>query len=446
MLWLFLRKLIESNNFLKFLQSLFCRAKRTAQFYIKLLSLLRPTLRVKNKVIGTNIVIIASDFLPSIHGGIYRPLSWLNHASEHRIAIQLLTNKSLKVNPVGLSLLSDPTLAGQIHYCIENEFQLFFRPARLWLARPEFLLAALSSLETINRKQKISHLVATGPDFTSFVIASIFAIKHQCKVHLDYRDEWTKSPFEFSQATFLARVLEKRCVNLADSISLTTQSQLEHFRASFGRSHDVFLKLNGCDNFLLTSSEARKETDPIRLCHSGSIGGHNSLGDVLTLLKSLRPILQANGREIELKFCGMIADAQKELLLAERELNIMVHGQLTPEQAYNESAAADINLLLIDQRFQRYLPGKLFGYIATGNPILIIGTEFSFEIAKICVDYGVAHFFVNVPQVDQVACANFILNAPRSKTAPEHLVKFRRNLNRKTLAKTFFDIFNVEGH
>ena len=272
------------HDFFKYIIKLLSRIIRTAQFYLKLFSLLRPNSHIQNRNVEANIVVIASDFLPSIHGGVYRPLSWLKYASEHQIKAQLLTNQSRKINPVGLTLLSDAALAAQIQFCNEDEYELISKPTRIWLARPEFLLAALSKLELINKKQQISHLVATGPDFTSFAIAVIFAKKYPCKVHLDYRDEWTECPFEFAHATSLARMIEKLCIKHADSVTVTTKSQFEHFQATFGRSLNVYIKQNGCDDYLPPPHKDRQHSDRICLSHSGSIGGHNSVVGLINLL------------------------------------------------------------------------------------------------------------------------------------------------------------------
>lgn len=441
MVWLKLRKLTELDEVSGLINAFFGRTLRTARFYLQLLYLLRPSIRVKQNQSVSNVVLIATDFLPSIHGGIYRPLSWLKYASLNDVKMLLLTNQSLRPHPVGLSMLTDAKLVEKIQYCAENDFQVFFRPTRLWLSRPEFLLAALERLEIINKAEKISQIIATGPDFTSFVIATIFARKHRCRVHLDYRDEWTESPFEFSQATLLARLLEKCCVHGADSISMTTQSQLNHFNNVFDRFHNVFLKQNGCDNFPLNTQHSRFGKKSIRLCHSGSIGGHNSLAVLASVLKELIPSLMAIGMQIELRFCGVIADSQNNIIKDDNELNIKILGQLTPEQAFDEISNADLNILLIDQRFQRYLPGKLYGYISTGNPILIIGAAHCIEIATLCNEYSVPHHFVDTQHFDLAACTNFISISPTLKTPAEQLARFRFNLNRQTLAEEFFHLF-----
>lgn len=438
---------LKRKRLLHVLAESFKRLNLTFQLYFKLIRLLFVEGKVPqaNKPFAAHFVIVATDFLPSIHGGIYRPLSWLRFSSQHRLNLQMITNKPKRTNDVGLSMFAELELAEQINYCDENEFNLFSRPARMWLSRPEFLLAALKCLEEMHKKQAISHLIATGPDFSSFVIAALFAHKHKIRLHLDYRDEWTQSPFEFSQPTNLARYLEKACIKLADSISMTTQSQLNYFKQHFGDDTPLYLKYNGCDNFPLLETSSAASTNEIRLCHSGSIGGHNSLGQVLFLFNMIGPLVLASEQQLHLTFCGSIADNQLSLLSADANFKVTTLGQLTPEQAFIHTAQTDICLLLIDERYQRYLPGKLFGYIATGNPILIIGAAESTEIEALCNEYQVPHFFADHNSANTMACAQFIINARKLNTPPEQLLRFRANMDRQKLAKEFFDIFQYDN-
>lgn len=430
------------QNLVRTLLEYIGRTNRTFQFYLNLLTLFAPKTKTRNDSRPKSLVVIASDFLPCIHGGVYRPLSWLEYASSHGVPMRVLTNHSTRIDQIGLSLLADKTISTHIYYCVENEFQLFSSPTRLWLARPEFLMAALDSLEKINRVQPISHIVATGPDFTSFVIAAMFAKKHNCQIHLDYRDEWTESPFEFSQATFCAKLLERKCVQHAQSISLTTLSQLINFKRKWNREHKVFLNQNGCDNFPYLSKSIHNNPRKIRLCHSGKIGGHNSLVDILSLLKNLLPCFHTADLPIELKLCGVITETERQLLHDQGAVKSIILGQLTPEQAFIECTNADLNILLIDERFERYLPGKLFGYIASGNPILVIGASHSLEIAELCTEYEVSHYFADVRNYDLDRCAHFVSNAPLLKTPTEQLIRFRHNFDRKAQAKSFISLFD----
>jgi hypothetical protein len=436
----------SNQQFLSTLRNGFIRLKLTLSLYSKLIRLLfvnKASANTENRAIS-RAMIVASDFLPSIHGGVYRPLSWLRFALAEGLCVELLTNTSKRVDKVGEALLGEQGLAAQIHYCNEADFQQFSRPARLWLARPEFVLAALDRLAQLHQQRPISHIIATGPDFSSFAIAAIFANKHCIPLHLDYRDEWTQSPFEFSAATKLSRLLENACINLADSISMTTQSQLTHFSQHFGINQPLFLKQNGCDNFLEPPLAQRSSASDIRLSHSGSIGGHNSLAELMAFLNTIQQHVGPNGSQIHLEFCGYIAKNQEAILQAAAQFTVSTLGQLSPAVAFSKTANADLCVLLIDQRYDRYLPGKLFSYIATGKPILILGAINSTEIASLCNEYAVPYFFADYKACNIEACAKFIANARHTKTEPEQLKRFRANMARQKLAKQFFDIFQQD--
>ena len=161
------------------------RVKHTLKLYNEIFLFLTAVKRSSKAQLQspTYYVVIASDFLPTIHGGIYRPLSWLQFAAIHDVCVELLTNTPKRINTVGKLMTSDSLISNKIHYCDESEFQLFSRPSRVIISRPEFLLAALLRLEQMHKAKQISHIIATGPDFSSFVIAAMFAQKHDVAMH-----------------------------------------------------------------------------------------------------------------------------------------------------------------------------------------------------------------------------------------------------------------------
>jgi hypothetical protein len=397
---------------------------------------------------ATNFVIVASDFLPTIHGGIYRPASWLRFASAQTCKLQLLTNTPKRRSNIGESLLTDWAITDQVHYCNESQFDVISTPARWCMTRPEFFLAALAHLEKLHQQQAFSHIIATGPDFTSFIIAAVFARRHRLHLHLDYRDEWTLSPFDFSEPTPLSRCLEQAAIKQADSISMTTQSQLDYFHQHFNFPGVTLLKPNGCDQFPQVAQVQNWSPEQLVICHSGNVGGHNSLTALISYFNQLHELIQGSGHSIRLAFCGAIAENQQQLLASSSALSLSLLGQMTPEQAFTHTINADICLLLVDERYQRYLPGKLFGYIASGKPILIFGADNCIEISTICEKYGVPHFFANFFANGAVnnmsACAEFLKNCRQLRTDESRLEEFRCTMDRQSLAKDFFESFKLD--
>lgn len=396
---------------------------------------------------ATNFVIVASDFLPTIHGGIYRPASWLRFASTQTCRLQLLTNLPKRHSNIGESLLTDWAISEQVYYCNESHFDVISTPARWCMTRPEFFLAALAHLEELHQQQAFSHIIATGPDFTSFIIAAVFARRHRLFLHLDYRDEWTLSPFDFSEPTSLSRYLEQAAIKQADSISMTTQSQLDYFHQHFNFAGVTLLKPNGCDQFPKVAKVQNLSPEELVICHSGNVGGHNSLSALISYFNQVNELIQGSGHSIRLAFCGAIAQNQQQLLESSSALSLSLLGQMTPEQAFTQTINADICLLLVDERYQRYLPGKLFGYIASGKPILIFGADNCIEISTICEKYGVPHFFATFSENGTVnnlsACAEFLKNCRQLRTDDSKLAEFRCTMDRQTLAKDFFESFKL---
>jgi hypothetical protein len=417
----------------------------TIVLYFKIASLIltRKKWHPNSSTTAKNVIVLVTDFLPTIHGGIYRPASWLHLAAEKKVDIQLVTNNARRIDTFGDVLLEQLNLKNHIEYFDESTFNLVSKACRLLLSRPEFFLAALDKLEKLHRQRPISHIIASGPDFTSFAAATLFTKKYKLALHLDYRDEWTHSPFKFSEKTVFSSFIEKACVNLAHSISMTTQSQLNNFNQHFKLGCEPWLIPNGCDHFPDLPQIQISDTNQIHICHSGNIGGHNDLTELLEFLNLVNHEIIASGYSICLDLCGSIVVKQEAILEKNKYFPINKLGQLSPEQAFMQVINADFCLLLIDSRYDRYLPGKIFSYIATGRPILIFGTSFSHEIAALCQEFAVPHCFVESRAGSIQSCCEFINQARHLSTSPEQLERFKTSMDRRILAEVFFDNLKI---
>lgn len=424
-----------------FVLQLAFRIKLTMELYLKLIKLIHNRKNNSNfsEPNSKNLVVLTTDFLPSIHGGVYRPLSWLRNSSQNAFHLVVHSNSSIRPEKIGESIINDLNLASRIKYCREAEFEVLSRPSRLLVSRPEFMFAALENLEQQHKVFPISHLIASGPDFTSFIVAAIFAHKHNCYLHLDYRDEWTLSPFEFSQPSKFSRIIERCCINLADSISMTTQSQIDYFQKYFGRSKIINLNPNGCELFPVPIPYSKIASAKITICHSGSIGKHNSFKDFANYVRLLELAINEKNHQLHLQFLGKIDESYQSLLVDSHLGSIQCFGQLSPEDAFLQSSHADLCLLLIDERYDRYIPGKLYSYIASGRPILIFGASQSHEILALCNEFNVPHYFVeNESSMDLTACVNFICNSRNLETPISEVKRFQSNMNRQKIAENFF--------
>ncbi len=423
-----------------------CKIWSTAILYFEIISLIltRKKWIPSSAATSTNVIVLATDFLPTIHGGIYRPASWLKLATENKVALQLATNNARRIDTFGEVFFEQLNIKQQIEYFDENKFNIVSKACRLLLSRPEFFLAALEKLEQLHQQNPISHIIASGPDFTSFAAATLFAKKHNISLHLDYRDEWTLSPFEFAEKTVFSSMIEKACVNLAHSISMTTQSQLNNFNQHFKLGCEPWLIPNGCDHFPELPQIKISDTNQIHICHSGNIGGHNDLTELLDYLNLINQEITSSGYSICLDLCGNISATQKVVIENINYFPINKLGQLSPEQAFMHVITADVCLLLIDSRYERYLPGKIFSYIATGRPILIFGTSFSHEISALCQEFAVPHFFANSRAGSIQSCCEFLNQARHRSTAPEQLERFRTSMDRRVLAEAFFSHLKID--
>jgi glycosyltransferase involved in cell wall biosynthesis len=237
---------------------------------------------------------------------------------------------------------------------------------------------ALSKACEIIEKEKITHLITTSPPHSTQIIGLKLKKRYpDIKWVADLRDPWTDIYYySMFYHTFLARSvdrnLEKKVLTSADRIITVGKSLGELFSAKAEElGKKIRIITNGYDEADFKGTEnANPET--FTISYIGTLSEAYPLEGFLNSIALLRQ----NGKNIKIRFAGAVSPDRKRLILSltpEKEVEFISYvDHLSAIKLMRESSAL---LLIIPDHFssKSILTGKLFEYIATGNPVICFG-------------------------------------------------------------------------
>ncbi|MEQ8396050.1 glycosyltransferase [Thalassobaculum sp.] len=388
-------------------------------------------------------LVIATSLPPRFDGGVFRPLSWLRYASENGWRISALTRAAAGDETDGgrqlaATIPDDVAIHEAKPLDLEPSQRLFFQVDGGFLTALAMYRAGLEAFAGAPP----SVVVATGPRFSSFIAGYLLARRFGSQLVLDYRDEWSENPFGFVQQGRDDRWWERRCLKAADAVLFTTDGQLAHARARFPGLLDGKggVLLNGWEpDPRVEAAETESRDDGLLIiAFSGVLGTMALPGAFLEDLAGALEIDPRLKHRVRLRFIG------RRLPPAERELERFPHPEMLEliDQCPRADAdrlvrQSDILLLLSNADMARYLPGKVFEYLATGRPILVHGHPGE---APTLVDRLGAGLHVEAGDENGLADALGALSrASASDWNTEHRRAWAHDHTRRRMARAFFD-------
>lgn len=330
-------------------------------------------------------LVFAPRLPPYVSGGVYRPISWAKYAGENGWKVDFITVKTPPPYlPAGLHLKDQIPSNCEIHYvdkpCVNPSWR--FSP-RVDGDFPTALKAAGIALSKYSEMPP-DVVVCTGPSFDFFVAGYYVSKILKVPLVLDYRDEWTQNPFSFVKAGNIDGFWEKRCLSHADKVIFTTPTMMEHQIDVFGldpsRSSVVY---NGWELEEHTDNDEKqfeesfgKQGSSVSLMYCGMLTDATLpgpfLNDLALVVSNKESGLGAH--EIRLHFVGKKSKtAQNQLSAFPAPEMIDLEEFLPRNLAHERMLLADALLLFTDESMSRYIPGKLFDYLASGKPIIVHG-------------------------------------------------------------------------
>lgn len=341
-----------------------------------------------------HLLLIAWHFPPSVDAGVHRPTALARYAPDCDWRVTVISGPvSPNPEPSGLSLLEnlpkEQRLIRVRHPGLSPSFHLFPRIDGGFLNALATFVEARHAL----KEDPPDLVMATGPPFQSFAAACYLARSFRVGLVLDYRDEWTQSPFPFVESGTFDRIWENACLGKASAVFFTTESQRDHGLRTFRHLNPGKCRVipNGWEprDFELFDDQQtnpKPAGDLLTLSYVGSLGEHVPLQRFLVVLEQVlkeRPTLLD---KLRVQFLGKKTSSAATALSQFRYPEVLRSLDHMPKPQASQMMRQSSALLLInDSSFERYLPGKLYDYLAARRPILVWG-ERQGEIGRLVSD------------------------------------------------------------
>lgn len=344
-----------------------------------------------------HMLLLAWFFPPFITGGVYRPTALVRYASAAGWSVTVLAGPEPEQPSAAGRYLAASLPASVTTYRIaEHDPDPY---PRYWPRVDGGFPHVLESVERgieLASKCPPSVIVASGPPFHNFVAGALLARRLACRLVLDYRDEWTECPFDFVRPGPDDRGWEIRSQRQADLIVFTTRAHLDHALKAFPRLQKEKCRVvpNGWEpSDLPPESEAQgvvvhSAAKRAVVTFAGNLGDHTLPGEFLRAFAEamrLRPDLY---RRVAVRFVGQRSKkAEAQLASFEMPELLMSIDQVPKPEAFSLMRTSDALLLINTPALDRYVPGKLYDYIAIGKPVMVFGE--GGEVGRIVTELGV---------------------------------------------------------
>jgi hypothetical protein len=232
-------------------------------------------------------------------------------------------------------------------------------------------------------------ILATGGPWTSFVVGCSLAKQLQRPLVLDYRDPWNCNPYYSFSTQWLtkkSRMIEAQVCRAAGHVIANTEELRDRLVAEYPELRDRCSWIpNGFDRDVFPSdqviagiSDVASISGGYELCHFGTVYGKRTPHILLRAMWEMFRDGDLKPEAIRLRFVGGWDTTDREC--EQYAVNLEQQGFLRREPAISHSQCLSEMkrssvLLVLQPDSPLQVPGKMYEYVATGRPLLLIGGE-----------------------------------------------------------------------
>ncbi|MGF1530285.1 MAG: glycosyltransferase family 4 protein [Puniceicoccaceae bacterium] len=245
--------------------------------------------------------------------------------------------------------------------------------------------------------ENIDLIFSSGPPHSTHLIARVLAELSGLPWVVDFRDPWVDIDYyHFTKrsklSTCVDQTLEKSCLQRASAITTVCQGLVSLLNAKT-RGSKTHLLPNGYDSSDIPKRSSRPSNRSLCIFYGGTLGVDRIPYALISALEDLRK--ETAGCLFKLQVAGNSCSEFENLLVSKNLEDYWVElGYLPHSQALQKLIDADISLLTINRvpGNQRIVTGKIFEYMAAGNPILGIGPTDG-DAARLLIETGSGRMF-----------------------------------------------------
>lgn len=258
-------------------------------------------------------------------------------------------------------------------------------------ARKYWKRYAYAAAMNIIKKEKIDLIISTGPPHSTHLIAQKLKKTTQIPWIADFRDPWTevfynKDLYRTKWAIKKDERLEKSVIHDADSVICVSDFTAKLVKKKTINDNKVSTIINGYDHELFEKIPAKERTD-FTIAYVGYLGRHHPYQLFIDGITKFVDQLK-NSNQVCLSLAGRIDEEILTKLKAIPNCNVSYDGVISHDDAIASIKGADVLLISIpiSSYSKGIITGKLMEYIATGNPIILVGEKDS-DAAKILQEF-----------------------------------------------------------
>ncbi|NOX18234.1 MAG: glycosyltransferase family 4 protein [Chlorobi bacterium] len=298
-------------------------------------------------------------------------------------------------------------------------------------ARMGWLIPGFREAKKIFKKEKFDAILTNGPPHTTHILGKMLSEKFDVPLVSVFIDPWVDIAYYKNQkrnpmTLKIDNMLEKSALQKSSQAIFVTEEMKKYFEEKYpfikGKTNLLYWGYSE-EDFENADCE-KEERDYKILLHAGNIFDYQNPEKLWRTIKELND----KGEKIKLRFVGTVGPAIKNAV-AEAGLSGVTEylGFLLYPEVLKQMCGADY--LLVCATEPRHVPGKLFEYMRTGNPIIAFG-DGNDEVKEILQKTNSGFLY----RYDDAA-NDFFAKAEKLKTDLNAVKKFDRKVITEKLAE-----------